>query len=25
VELMEKGKRKEELADFQKVLANWAF
>lgn len=25
VELMEKTKRKEELADFQKVLANWAF
>jgi len=25
VELMEKGQRKEELADFQKVLANWAF
>ena len=25
VELMEKGKRREELADFQKVLANWAF
>lgn len=25
VELMEKGTRKEELADFQKVLANWAF
>jgi CRP/FNR family cyclic AMP-dependent transcriptional regulator len=25
VELMEKGKKKEELADFQKVLANWAF
>lgn len=25
VELMEKGKKKEELVDFQKVLANWAF
>jgi CRP/FNR family transcriptional regulator, cyclic AMP receptor protein len=25
VELMGQGKRKEELADFQKVLANWAF
>jgi CRP-like cAMP-binding protein len=25
VELMERGKKKEELADFQKVLANWAF
>ena len=25
VELMEKGQKREELADFQKVLANWAF
>jgi CRP/FNR family transcriptional regulator, cyclic AMP receptor protein len=25
VELMDKGKKKEELADFQRVLANWSF
>ena len=25
VDLMDKGKRKEELADFQKILSNWSF
>lgn len=25
VELLDKGKRREELADFQKILTNWAF
>jgi hypothetical protein len=25
VDLLDKGKRKEELADFQKILSRWSF